>query len=65
MYEEINCLKDVLKKNSFPAALIDERIKIFLNEQFVSTYKHTVSKNELCITKRITRSLYMLLEKTK
>ena len=32
--EEVNYLKDVLKKNSFPTNLVDRCIKIFLNKQF-------------------------------
>ena len=32
--EEVNYLKDVLKKNSFPTNLMDKCIKIFLNKQF-------------------------------
>ena len=32
--EEFNYLKDVLKKNSFPANLVDKCMKIFLNKQF-------------------------------
>ena len=33
-HEEVNYLKDVLKKNSFPTNLVDKCIKIFLNKQF-------------------------------
>ena len=33
-HEEVNYLKDVSKKNSFPTNLVDKCIKIFLNKQF-------------------------------
>ena len=32
--EEVNYLKDVLKKNSVPTNLVDKCIKIFLSEEF-------------------------------
>ena len=41
-HEEVNYLKDALKKNYFPTTLVDKCIKILLN-------KHTVPKKELCI----------------
>ena len=48
--EEVNYLKDVLKKNSFPTNLVDKCIKIFLNKQFShKIFKHTVPKRELFI----------------
>ena len=44
-HEEVNYLKDVLKKNSFPANLVDKCIKIFLNKQFSQKIlEHTVPK---------------------
>ena len=45
-HEEVNYLKDVLKKNSFPANLVDKCIKIFLNKQFsqkIIIYSVTIS----------------------
>ena len=33
-HEEVNYLKNVLKKNYIPSALVDKYIKIFLNKQF-------------------------------
>ena len=42
-HEEVNYLKDVLKKNSFPINLVDKCIKIFLNKQFSQKIlQHTV-----------------------
>ena len=42
-HEEVNYLKDVLKKNSFPTNLVDKCIKIFLNKQFSQKIlQHTV-----------------------
>ena len=42
-HEEVNYLKDVLKKNSFPTNLVDKCIKIFLNKQFSQKIlEHTV-----------------------
>ena len=41
-HEEVNYLKDVLKKNYFPTSLVGKRIKIFLNKQFtknIRTYR--------------------------
>ena len=47
-YEEVNFLKDVLKKNYFPTNLVGKCIKIFLNKQFSQIIlEHTVSKKEL------------------
>ena len=49
-YEEVNYLKNVVKKNSFPSALVDKCIKIFLNKQFSQKIlEHTVPKKELFI----------------
>ena len=49
-HEEVNYLKDVLKKNSFPTNLVDKCIKIFLNKQFSQKIlEHTVPKKELFI----------------
>ena len=49
-HEEVNYLKDMLKKNSFPTNLVDKCIKIFLNEQFSQKIlQHTVSKKELFV----------------
>ena len=48
--EEVNYLKNVLKKNYFPSTLVDKCIKIFLNKQFSrKILEHTVPKKELCI----------------
>ena len=33
-HEEVNYLKDVLKKSSFPTNLVNKCIKVFLNKQF-------------------------------
>ena len=33
-HEEVDYLKNVLKKNHFPSTLVDKCIKIFLNKQF-------------------------------
>ena len=42
-HEEVNYLKDVLKKNSFPTNLVDKCIKNFLNKQFSQKIlQHTV-----------------------
>ena len=41
-HEEVNYLKDVLKKNYFPTSLVGKCIKIFLNKQFtknIRTYR--------------------------
>ena len=44
-HEEVNYLKDVLKKNSFPTNLVDKCIKIFLNKPFSwKILDHTVPK---------------------
>ena len=49
-HEEVNYLKNVLKKNSFPSALVDKCIKIFLNKQFSQKIlEYTVPKKELFI----------------
>ena len=49
-HEEVNYLKNVLKKNSFSSSLVDKFIKIFLNKQFSQKIlEHTVPKKELCI----------------
>ena len=49
-HEEVNYLKNVLKKNSFPSTLVDKCIKIFLNKQFSQKIlKHTVPRKELFI----------------
>ena len=49
-HEEVNYLKDVLKKNYFPTNLVDKYIKIFLNKQFSQKIlEHTVPKKELFI----------------
>ena len=51
-HEEVNYLKDVLKKNSFPTdfLLIFNCIKMFLNKQFSQKIlEHTVPKKELFI----------------
>ena len=44
-HEEVNYVKDMLKKNSFPTNLVDKCIKIFLNKQFPQKIlEHTVTK---------------------
>ena len=49
-HEEVNYLKDVLKKNSFPTTLVGKCIEIFLNKQFsLKILEYTVSKKELFI----------------
>ena len=49
-HEEVNYLKNVLKKNSFPSALIDKCNETFLNNQFPQKIlEHTVLKKELFI----------------
>ena len=49
-HKEVNYLKAVLKKNSFPTNLVDNCIKIFLNEQFSQKIlEHAVPKKELFI----------------
>ena len=49
-HEEVNYLKDVLKKNSFSINLVDNCKKIFLNKQFSQKMlEHTVPKKELFI----------------
>ena len=49
-HEEVNYIKDVLKKNYFPTNLVDKCIKIFLNKQFSQKIlEHTVPKKELFI----------------
>ena len=54
-HEEVNYLKDVLKKNSFPTNLVDKCIKIFLNKQFSQKIlQHTV-------TNRSAQSYYVFL----
>ena len=48
--KEKNNLKDVLKKNYFPTALLNNYIKIFLNKQFPQKIvEHTVPKEDLFI----------------
>ena len=69
-HEEINYLKDVLKKNYFPTNLVDKYIKIFLNKQFsLKILEHTVPKKEsfivlpylgmpsLCLRRRLQKSI--------
>ena len=47
-HEEVNYLKNVLRKNYFPSTLVDKCIKIFLNKQFSQKIlEHTVPKKEL------------------
>ena len=49
-HEQVNYLKDVLKKNFFPTNLVDKCIKILLNKQFShKILEHTVPKKELFI----------------
>ena len=49
-HKEVNYLKHVLKKNSFPNNLVDKLIKIYLNKQFwQKILEHTVPKKELCV----------------
>ena len=49
-HEEVNCLKDILMKNSFPTTLVEKCIKSFLNKQFAQkNVEHTVPKKELLI----------------
>ena len=49
-HEEVNYVKDILKKNSFPTNLMEKRIKIFLNKQFSQKLlEHIVPKKELLI----------------
>ena len=49
-HEEVNYLKDELKKNSFPTNLVDKCTKMFLNKQFSQKIlEHTVPKKELFI----------------
>ena len=49
-HEEVNYLKNVLKKNPFPSILVDKCIKVFLNKQFSrKILEHTVPEKELCI----------------
>ena len=48
--EEVNYLKDVLKKNSFPSTLADKCIQVFLNMQFSQKIlEHTAPKKEFFI----------------
>ena len=47
-HEEVNYLKNVLKKNYFHSALVDKCNKIFLNKQFSQKIlEHSVHKKEL------------------
>ena len=49
-HEEVKKIKNKLRKNSFPANLVDKSIKIFLNEQFSQKMlEHTVPEKELSI----------------
>ena len=49
-HEEVNYLKDMLKKNCFPTNLVDKCIKMFLNKQFSQKIlEHIVPKKELFI----------------
>ena len=49
-HEEVNYLKDVLKKNIFPTNLVDKGIKIFLHKRFSwIILEHHVPKKELII----------------
>ena len=49
-HEEVNYLKDVLKKNYFPTNLVDKCIKIFLNIQILpKILEYTGPKKELFI----------------
>ena len=49
-HEEVNYLKDVLKKKIFPTNLVDKCVKIFLTKQFsYKVLKDTVPKKELFI----------------
>ena len=46
-HEEVNYVKDVLKKNFFPTNLVDKCMKIFLNKQFPQKIlQDTVPKKE-------------------
>ena len=47
---EVNCLKDVLKKNCFLTTLVDKCIKTFSNKKFSQKIlEHTVPKKELFV----------------
>ena len=47
-HEEVNYLKDVLKKKFFPTNLVNKWIQIFLNKQFSQKIlEHNVPKKEL------------------
>ena len=49
-HDEVNYLKDMLKKNSFPTTLVVKCIKIFLNKQFSQNIlEHTVPKKAIFI----------------
>ena len=48
--KEKNNLKDVLNKDYFPTALVNNYIKIFLNKQFAQKIvRHTIPKEDLFI----------------
>ena len=45
-HEEVNYLKDVLKKKIFPTNLVDKCVKMILNKEFShKILEHTVPKN--------------------
>ena len=44
-HEEVNDLEDAIKKNPFPATLVDKCNKIFFNKQFAQKIvEHTLPK---------------------
>ena len=63
LHEEVNYLKDVLKKNSFPTNLVDKSIKIFLNKQFSQKIlEHAVPKKRIIYSITISWYAFPLFE---
>ena len=64
-HEEINYLKDLLKKNSFPTNLVDKCIKIFLNKAiFKENLRTYCSQKRIIYSVTISWHAFPLLENT-
>ena len=44
-HEDVNYLKDMLKKSSFPTTIVNKSIKVFFNKQFAHKFiEHTAPR---------------------
>ena len=64
-HEEVNYLKNVLKKNYFSTNLVDKCIQIFLNKQFLQKIlEHTVPQKIIIYSVTISWYVFLLFENT-